>query len=196
MTQLTDKLKSVILETALSQSKVGKEKIAFNKRMQVFAGVALTDHFGGEAELKKLKAAIKRIETSLSKLPRSIATRNPIVTNYSYANLRDGISHLQVRYDEKSSSILSPREIKIDPKTSIGRQFAKLAVERLDIDERVGMLRTSILRQFEGHKTVSSLLKAWPECIQLMPEIKKSLEKEPKCNNDINKALGLKLVKS
>ena len=196
MTQLTDKLKEIILESALKQSKVGKEKIAFDKRMQVFAGVALTNDFGGEAEFKKLKAAIKHIETSLGKLQKTVATGNKIVTKHRYANLSDGTSHLQVLYNDSGTSILSPREIKIDPKTSIGRQFSKLAAERLDISERGNMLRSSILLQFEGHKTVSSLLKAWPECIQLIPEIKKSLEKEPKCNNDINKALGLKLVKS
>ena len=195
MTQLTDKLKSLILEAALSQSKVGKEKIALDKRLQVFAGAALTDHFGGEAEFKKLKAAIKRIETSLGKLPKNVATGNPIVTRYNFANLRDGNSCLQVRYGDKAAAILSPREIKIDPESSIGRKFAKLAVERLDISERGSVLRSSILIQFEGHKTVASLLKAWPECIQLMPDVKKAAEGNKQCNDELNMVLGLKLVK-
>lgn len=166
MTRLTTYIRDQIVSNALKKSGYTAAREAYNKRRAIWIEACRVRSLGiSEAELKSIKAAIKKLE---DKLPSHLHSGRALIHTSS---------HLSINAAGESEWLDFPKMLPVSCCKLTLLQGDELVAERellkaedARLDAQLSSVRSAVRAAVNKPTTIKALLAAWPEAKELLPE--------------------------
>lgn len=199
MTRLTNHIKQQIVDNALEQAGVNRDRDSITERRAKLAEDVRTDSLGGSdrvLEIEKIEKKIHKLDALLKGICRYSFSLTK-GTSMRYCNIGGAQVHLYFnggRIGEGDSvKKIRPSEVVYKAGHRFVNEFHSIENDSKKLNERIEELSLQVRASVNQFTTVKKLLTAWPEAKELLP--KKIEESKPQLPailvKDLNKLIGL-----
>lgn len=179
MTQyLNEKVKSEIVAAAIKKAGIEDKEKALVERRIAWAENVRIDALGGADAAAALEALMAQVKSMLEDIPDTLCRKDRIFRHEASIMLNVGGLQAAARFNGDTHHRilvnpvykLSPARHTIHAGTPLALEFEAIENEARDLEDQRRTLENTIRGSLSGIRTVSRLLKEWPEAAALLPE--------------------------
>jgi hypothetical protein len=176
MIRLNQDIRSAIVTNAVAMSPIPKRKSDLKKRRAALAEELRLLSVGGKTIDDEIQKTIKKIKALMEKVPEQVLSGNPLFRRDYDVGVNVGGQRRTFHFngdsfcnEEKIYKIVGESYVIIDGGSLIHEEILAIDAEDENIQSSELDLRHNVRAMVDSFKTVEALIKAWPECEELIP---------------------------